>query len=67
MCIFTEQTLKRNAMVITFWVGFWILVGAILCPIFTIGCIVLSLGYTGFGVVLIVLGVIDFVMDLIKK
>lgn len=53
-------------MVITFWVGFWILIGALLCPIFTIGCIVLSFGYTGFGVVLIVLGVVDFVMDLVN-
>lgn len=54
-------------LTIGFWTGFFILVGAILCPIFTIGCIVVSLGYTTFGIVLIVLGVIDFITDLTKN
>lgn len=50
-----------------FWSGLLLFIGVLLCPVFTIGCILVSCGYTTFGVIIIVLGVIDFIMDWTKK
>jgi len=52
---------------LTGWTLFWVYIGALVAPIFTIGCVLVGLGNTTLGIILIVLGVADFIGDWLKK
>lgn len=50
-----------------FWSGLLLFIGVLICPIFTIGCILVVCGYNTFGIIIIVLGVIDIIGTIMKK
>jgi hypothetical protein len=63
ICIFDVQTLKLNEMItIGFWGVVGIILGAIMCPIFTLGVVLVVIGNTTIGWVLITISIIDWLL-----
>jgi len=54
---------------ITFGIGTLILIflGIFLCPAFTLGCVLISLGYSGLGITAIVVSIIVGMAKLYQK